>query len=284
MEEDFNLDLYRAIEENSKIFNPTKVTKEDLKRALNVAREIIKLHKKETIPRTKPIPFNVLLVKSLNNLYSLGLHNIVSDATSIIKYLEYYELENQPYSSFVTNSSVIDTGCGYAKKAVSIYVPSYINEASSIFMSHEVIHILKERNPEECKCLNTTGEVLPMLVELLHAYNSNPTLLKEIIYERIKLLYYEAKQFLHLYETIKGTKNPNLLPALYSSCNYLNSFYYTLILFKLSFNNEDYVIDLLNNSVNNQISTSTITNELEESPDSNTLYQEGFNIIKKALK
>lgn len=288
MEIDYSSDteLYLGIQENIKIFNPIKVTKDDIKRAKMVALEVMKLYNKKDIDRTKKITFNSMLVSSLANLYNVGIDSIIGEATSIIKGLEYREMDLVRISSFVTNSMVVDTGCGFAKKAVSIFVPSTLTEASSIFMSHEVIHILKERNPEECRNINTLIETVPMLIELIVAFNSDAKKLKEVIYERITLLDYEAISFISIMKRLQiadENKKRALLAQLYSNVAYLNSFYYTLAMFSLYIKDSDYVLCMLNDAVSGNLSTQEIIRNVFDYEDCKTEYGNGLSMVIRAF-
>lgn len=279
-------DLYLGIQENSKVFNPIRVTKDDIKRAKMVALEVMKMYKRKDIDRTKEITFNNMLVSSLANLYNIGIDSVIGEATSIIKDLEYREMNLVRISSFVTNSMVVDTGCGFAKEAVSIFVPSTLTEASSVFMSHEVMHILKERNPEECRNINTLSEMIPMLIELIVAFNSDTKKLKEIIYERLTLLDYEAINFISIMKRLQSTdenKKRALIAHLYSSVAYLNSFYYTLAMFSLYIKDSDYVLCMLNDSVSGNLSTQDIIRNVFDYEDCKTEYSNGLSMVVRAF-
>lgn len=279
-------DLYLGIQENSKVFNPIRVTKDDIKRAKMVALEVMKMYKRKDIDRTKEITFNNMLVSSLANLYNVGIDSVIGEATSIIKDLEYREMNLVRISSFITNSMVVDTGCCFAKEAVSIFVPNTLTEASSVFMSHEVMHILKERNPEECRNINTLSEMIPMLIELIVAFNSDTKKLKEIIYERLTLLDYEAINFISIMKRLQSTdenKKRALIAHLYSSVAYLNSFYYTLAMFSLYIKDSDYVLCMLNDSVSGNLSTQDIIRNVFDYEDCKTEYSNGLSMVVRAF-
>lgn len=280
---EINTELYLAIQENCKIFNPSSVTMEDYNRAYEVAREIIYLRERKEIPRSRTIKFNELLISSLTNLYKIGIDNVIKDATSIIKDLEYKEIYNSRCSSFLTNFMAEQTGSSVCKRAVSVYVPDRLTEASGVFMSHEVVHILKERNSLECPNINTTLEVIPMLVELIMAFNSNPILLKEIVYERIELLYSEAKMFFRIVKELKTNKKnkDGLMAALYSNIAYLNSFYYSLALFTLYLKDSDYVIAMIKCNLSKKMTTDDIIRDSFLFDDSLDSYNSGLACIKK---
>ena len=65
-------------------------------------------------------------------------------------------------------AEAIKSKTGVCKEPKQIVFPESLKHTSSIFAAHEVAHMLKERNPKECKEIIYFGEVIPYMFYITH--------------------------------------------------------------------------------------------------------------------
>ena len=219
-------------------------------------------------------------VQSIENFAIFGNKDLLENACQLSNEITYIDGNHLNDALFTTYSAIARTTAGYAKKAMCIEVPSTLNATSSYFLTHELTHALKERNPLECTNLFTTAEVIPILIELITAYESNNKKIIENVFSKRKDL---------IISTIDFYKNHHLKnPAPYtiSGC-YINSFYYALSLFSLYLKYPDTILLTLQNVLNCQLTTDALLKILLESSEKENFdeeYQTGKEVFMLQLK
>jgi hypothetical protein len=127
-------------------------------------------------------------------------------------------------------------------------------EMSKVLIAHELIHALKDTNGNEIKNRFLTGEVLPILFEMIIAHNETPKLARKVLLYRLNSLaedvayYYYAKNYC--------TSEKDLQSYVDSvAVEYLNAFYYSLILYNLYQQDEDALLKEMNTVLLHQKTT-----------------------------
>ncbi len=282
----FDYDFYLNYDKVNQSFSPTACTEDDLKRAQQVGLDVFLYEKKYEAVREKT-NLNVLLSKALYQMDCIGCIANMNETISLLNSLEYYYDDGDP-SLFSTISEIEKTKTGSIKKAKYIVVPMVFNSSSCFFMSHEISHILKERNPKECKNVYTLQEVIPMLIELILSFLSNERYtFQSLVNDRMKILSLEAKRYFEIrnemdYTIEKDKKNALRIGMLLSSV-YLNSFYYSLVLFQMYLCHPSFIKELIASVLNLEITTDEMIEIVlqEKRPESvQESYQKGMRMIK----
>lgn len=259
MDKEFYTSLYHL----QKQFQPNKITNDEIRTAWKVANEVIAIEQKESTFATSEIVLLDLLNSVASVFYDIGCYEASTHSFSILSGLQYQLLEDSLPYSFVTYSETVkSTDAFLSKKAVSIAVPSAVNATSSIFLTHEVSHALKETNPQECKLIYNLNEMIPMLIELIAGYVRGSAVFKEVVLSRFRLLYGEAVFFKKVMGEIKKCSSGKIPAYLYSALGnslvYLNSFYYTVALFHVYLSYPEYIVSFIDQVLNQEMSSADV--------------------------
>lgn len=246
------------------------------------------------------ISFDELVSRSMSilrifdgNIY-LQIQDIVSDVSI------HSEFDNKDEFStiigFNTNSDadvIIDSGM------VDRYViPKKIYELSVYHMAHEHIHALKETNYNEYKDSITLGETIPLFLELI-MYNHEEVLTKELIKFRMKSLLHNKMEY-RIYDNLfyryvsesilDGTlvieENAFMCEFLRSRVgSYMNSFYYSLILYNIYKEMPGKILTLVNKVLRHEITTLEMLNMLGLYADiRGEIFEKELKKIRKIVK
>ena len=162
---------------------------------------------------------------------------------SVITIPKYVNYKGIDYYEFLVFAGAIKSKTGVCKEPKKFVFPVSLKHTSSIFAAHEVAHMLKERNPRECKEIIYFGEVIPMLMELIIAYSYEYGSKESVFAQRSKMIKHSCKSFNELYRTYKelsiAEDKKVYETALSEAGTYVNSFYYTLALSTLYIVNKD---------------------------------------------
>ena len=229
--------------------------------------------------------FSTMRREALSYLYMFNDRQIIDDAVGMLNKVEYFSDETYDYAMFTVLSQAIKARTGAYKVPAKVIVPENFRKTSSVFMTHELIHMLKERNELECKDVVNYGEVLPMLVELIIAYSHEFENTENIFGKRSEYIKVAARNFKELYSDVKsnaGLVNDKVMgAALNEAGSYVNSFYYTLALFSLYLQDSRYMLSLIADVLNCRITTrDLITYTVHSSYD---LYQDGLDKFNSSL-
>lgn len=229
--------------------------------------------------------FSTVRREALTYLYMFNDSGLINDAVELLNKVEYYSDESYDYAMFTVLSHAMKASTGAYKVPAKLIVPTKFRKTSSVFMAHELIHMLKERNELECRDMINYGEVLPMLIELIIAFSYEYENTENILGKRSESIKISARCFKELFEeyksnTMLGTDKATLA-ALDESGSYVNSFYYTLALFSLYLRDSDYMLNMISNVLNCRMTTrDLITYTVHNSYD---LYQDGLSKFNSSL-
>lgn len=283
-----NSTFYQNYEKMNRVFSPTPFSSEDAAIAQQVGLDVSYYKKKYNLPK-ESFDLNIILSKSLYAMDSIGCIACMDSAVSLLNNLE-YSCTDSDTSLFATLSEIEETKAGFAKRARYIIVPEKFTPASPIFLSHEVSHVLKERNPKECKNIYTTQEVIPMLLELILAFSDKDKMIfRNLLDDRMALLSKEAENYFMLKiinERMDDTMYQAIQTAILMSAVYLNSFYYSLGLFQVYLSYPSFIKELIAAVLNLEMTTDEMIDVVERSVGDEVLndgYFDGMNLVKSLL-
>lgn len=208
-----------------------------------------------TVYDENDININILYRDSLNSFtifddmeLLLRVHNLLKD-TKI--YLD-RNLCNTKITSFRSSIDTINRTDDGNFKVKSITVPSKYNDLASIYFGHEIIHSLKDTNPSEYQYMLKYADVIPMFYELIESDKYDDISKKAIINNRLALLNSIKKEMRD-----DDFYSDNYIKKIICSkkCQYLNSFYYSILLYKIYKSNPKYILDLVKLVLNGKITT-----------------------------
>ena len=176
--------------------------------------------------------------------------------TSKVVYYDSYESTITDFKSIINHKKTNQNGNYVAEK---ITIPDKFNSLASVYFEHELHHILKDVYPNEYKLMLRYADVIPMFYELIKAENTDDLTCKTIINNRIALLYEIKNDFTNsnLYA------NSIIFTFLNSKkYQYLNSFYYSLLLYKYYKESPEEILKLVSYVLKGKITTLDLINTL----------------------
>ena len=165
-------------------------------------------------------------------------------------------------------------------------VPMRISELAPIFLGHEHIHSLKETNYPEYINGQRIGDVIPLFYELVIAKKNYPEIYKIWLNARMYLMSDLKRQYMTARQMAKNEFREKDLYKLYATRTgqYLNSFYYALILYHIYLEDQNLVLGLIRKVLNHEITTLDMLNTLGIYGTSNKdIFEEELDKIKKSL-
>lgn len=263
-------------------FHPYALDNEDIRRSTIIADEITTNYVARNLNGNRTIDFKSLLQGTIMRFCDLGLFDVAKTAFSILNNTRYFRNDSFNDFSFTVQSVIVQSGALVSKRCHHIEVPQAMSTLSVHFMLHETSHILKEMNPYECRGVYTDNEVIPILLELISAYEEKDF---DVFKKRELLLLDVADLFRKLCKDRNSISEKDFVGfnACYRQCIlYLNSFYYSLKLFAMYLDDSDLVIAIINDVLNHTMTTSEVI-KLYLNNDS-SLYDEGLREFRSKLK
>lgn len=234
------------------------------------------------------IDYNTAIAGSLENLKVLGMepYTKVSSFISTVPFLPIHPISNGyscHISYFVDDKTLeVDKFSG----AVAHYkVPQRPNIMAPLHIGHEHIHALKETNYEEYIDSQILGDVIPMFYEFLMC-DKYEEMKKLIMSFRLFSLKKDKKHYDNAVNQMKKRELKDLYKVIATrNGQYLNSFYYSLLLYNLYKSEPKRVLELVNKVLNHGMTTREMLEELGILYSLNTqVFEEELRIIKKVLK
>jgi hypothetical protein len=239
----------------------------------------------------------------LVNSSNVGIESVVSGALGDIKEVfgstvarrtesKLYEIDKRflyklphSFTTDITYSLDSDT-----KKAIpssgrvdSLNMPNVMTSADRVFIGHEFIHMNKDLNFEEYKLLMTYSDVIPILYEFITMKDDA----NEVLSARISALGLEIHGYELAAQKMKSGREKDLYKVILSrSGQYLNSFYYATILYRMYLNDPKMILDYIRRVINCEMTTLDMLKDLGiHLVDNNEMYdeqvQEFRGIIRK---
>ncbi len=234
------------------------------------------------------IDYNTAIIGSLENLKVLGMepYTKVSSFISTVPFLPIHPISNG-YSCHISYS-VDDKTLEVDKNSGTIAhykVPQRPDIMAPLHIGHEHIHALKETNYEEYIDGQILGDVIPIFYELLMS-DKYEEMKKLIMSFRLASLKADKKHYDNAINQMKKKELKDLYRVIATrSGQYLNSFYYSLLLYNLYKSEPKKVLELVNKVLNHEMTTRGMLEELGILYSEKTQVFEGeLDIIRKVLK
>ena len=143
--------------------------------------------------------------------------------------------------------------------ARGIMIPKRYNDLARVYFGHEAHHILKDVNPREYRYMLKYADVIPMFYELVESDKFDDTSKKAIINNRLALLYNIKNEMNN-----RDLYDDNYVRKIINSkkFQYLNSFYYSVILYRMYKINPHHILNLVKMVLNGEITTCDLINKL----------------------
>lgn len=165
----------------------------------------------------------------------------------------------------------------------ALKIPSQFFEEDRVFLGHEFLHMNKDLNFEEYKLLMVCSDVLTMLYEFIVMGEDA----KSVITNRIGLLKKEVEGYEMATNCMKkSAKEKDLYKIIQSrSGQYLNSFYYATILYKMYQDNPSLILGYMKKVLNREMTTLDMLKELGlYLVDNNEIYNNQLLEFKRVMK
>ena len=165
-------------------------------------------------------------------------------------------------------------------------LPQVISELGPIFLGHEHIHALKETNYLEYQDSLRVGDVIPLFYELVQVKENYQGIYQIWLNARFYLLNDLKKQYDNAcLMANRDFKNKDIYKLMYMRTGqYLNSFYYAVLLYRRYLDDKDLIIGLVNKVLNQQMTTLELLKSLGlYGIDNNLKFEKELNNLKKSL-
>ena len=237
-------EFYYRLSQENELMNASCLTGAQIARSSKVSTDLLALINCHSISNGERVSFDSVLNNSFKH-FAIFNSNELFDELGLLSNVDcVYENGNNEFDGFSVRSRMVLLDTGAYTIPEQLMVPYDIKKASTYYLSHDICHMLKERNKYECELKNGYLEVVPMLVELIFSYTNDYDSFIIVLNNRIKRMKANAADFLSLYESYVDAdyyEDKKLyLTALGEIGKYLHSFYYTLVLFKVYLSDKQY--------------------------------------------
>mgnify|MGYP003298596160 FL=1 len=185
------------------------------------------------------------------------------------------------YADDKTMKPIVDSG-----KVDHFKIPQIIDTNAEVHLTHELIHAIKETNFEEYKLVAILSDVIPIFYELIGT-EKDEQLRRDILNMRVSVLGIESITYKNATMNMKKNMHEKDLYRVMQnrSGQYLNSFYYALILYNMYKFDKERIIGAINRVLRREITTLDMLIELGiYTKDNNHLFDEELEEIMKVLK
>ncbi len=165
-------------------------------------------------------------------------------------------------------------------------LPQQITELAPMFLGHEHLHALKETNYQEYVNSQRLADVIPLFYELVMANGKYQDIYDIWLNSRMYLLCDLQNQYNIARKLMKNNGSERDMYKIIAVKNgeYLNSFYYALILYNMYLNDKKLIISLIKKVLNHEMTTIQLLNTLGiYGIDSHQIFEDELNKLKKNL-
>lgn len=280
----FNKEIWHELGLSYEMFRPYPLTDGDVERSKLIADELISKYEQRRLDITQRVAFGNVLQSAATLYYNLGMHSTAKNAVSILQQVQYQDNNSYEEENLTVQSMMVRTGALVSKRPYYVEVPRVFTSSSVHFMAHEIAHMLKESNPNECMGVHTDLEVIPILIEMISAHRANDN---NVFKKRELLMLDIAKTFRGLHEDKLSDCISDEDMLAFNTCYrqnilYLNSFYYSLRLFSMYLDTPQYVLGIIDDVLSHRLTTSDVINNYLSNDD--YLYEDGAEHFRSRLK
>lgn len=261
------------------------------KKIINYTLREVSGIKSSVIGADRVVDLDKLIADSLVGIEILGC-DIAESVYSIIKNTPFVILNGEDTGfacsvsynrNFFSKERCFDPDSGHV---LQYKVPEFVSEYSCIFLAHEHMHALKETNYLEYSYSQVVGDVIPMFYEFLMASGDFKTL-KLVFRHRLEMIKENKFDFnIARMEVKKNPRDKALYKVLETSVGqYINSFYYACILFRMYQSEPKKVLEYVSLVLKHEMTTLEMLVELGiYGNDKNELFIEEIGNIRRLVK
>lgn len=258
------------------------------KKVINYVGRSISNIKTSAIVTREAVVLGEAFAKSLDNLRIFD-DTFYFDAlkSASVRFIPTFP-DNFSFSCYVTFNAddktmkpIVDSG-----KVDHFKIPQIIDTNAEVHLTHELIHAIKDTNFEEYKLVATLSDVIPIFYELIGT-ERDEQLRQDILNIRISVLGREIITYKIATMNMKKNMHEKDLYRVMQNRGgqYLNSFYYALILYNMFKLDRERIIGMVNRVLRREITTLDMLIELGVyTKDNNHLFDEELDEIKKVLR
>ncbi len=224
----------------------------------------------------------------LQNIKIFGDTN-AAEVFSIIKGIPFLPTypDSRAYTCFISYSSdsVTQKVDRNSAKVLNYKTPIKPDVLGSFYLGHEFVHTLKDTNYEEYIDTQILGDTIPIFYEMLMA-DKHPMFKRTIFRFRLEVLKQEAKNY---ERAIRQMGKSNRYKDLHKinatmSGQYLNSFYYAILLFNIYKVEPKMILEMVNKVLKHELTTRKMLDNLGLLyQDKNSVFDTEFEEVKKSL-
>lgn len=257
------------------------------KRVVSYVSDQISNIKTKAIPVRNRVVLANVFMKSLENIRIFG-ETSYAEALKLAsaKFVPVFP-DNTSFSCFVTfdvddrtSKPILTSG-----KVDHFKIPQILDTNAEIHLTHELIHGLKETRYEEYILAAVLSDVIPLFYELIGTDN-NISLKSDMMNIRMSLLGIEASTYKEVTANMKKSmKDKDLYKLVQSrSGQYLNSFYYALVLYNMYKSDPSLILEIVNRVLKREITTLDMLIELGiYTKDNDRVFDTELEEVKKVL-
>lgn len=269
--------------DKAKSFNLRFVDEEDLEIIKYVSKELdnFKMNPATVVKKMDCIKAK----KEALKMMSLFGGDIVSKAKSVLDDVSLLSVHPLPfmYSCNVKyelglNGEVLRN----SGKFTELKVPRIMDSTAPVMFGHELIHLVKETNYDEYVDAYVYSDVIPLLFEMIKMYDVDSP--RVLFAERMQLLLTDKMSFDQITRSIDSRNDSELTRYVQTrSGEYLNSYYYALVLFNMYKANQQEILKYMRMVLNHEITTRQMLMALGIYKDLEykDLFEKEFEIVKK---
>ena len=212
----------------------------------------------------KSVDFNSVFLKSLGSLGEVFGSEFGYDTKAKISGLKVQPIVDVPHSfasnitySYDSDKKIVDENTGRINHLIS---PKTFYEEDRVFLGHEFIHMNKELNLDEYRLSMVCSDVIPMLYEFIVMGDCS----REVLNSRLVILDIETETYQIADKKIKSSgKEKDLYKLVQSRAGqYLNSFYYATVLYRMYQNDPRIILDYMKRVVTCRMTTLDMLKDL----------------------
>lgn len=276
------LTLMCAIDK-AKTYKMNFVDEDDLK-VIKYVSKVLDTFKMEPATVKNRMTLNEAKIESIKLLELFG-GDIASRAESLLNKTSILEVHPLPFIYSCNIKFDLDQNDEVLKNSgrfLDVKVPSVMDTSAPVLLGHECIHLLKETNYEEYVDAFVYSDVIPLFFELVKMNDVESP--KVLFAERMHLLLTDKVNFDEYTRRIEYNDFDKELYE-YSQTRageYLNSFYYAIVLFKMYKENKKDILNYIKLVLNHKITTRELLSILGiyKNMDCRDIFESEFNKVR----
>ena len=234
----------------------------------------------------EPVQFAPLVKEALSDFGDVFGAEVAARTESLLTDLPIKQVLSEPHLFSVNLGYRYDPVAKKVREGTGILnhlkTHTYVTAEDKVFLGHEFIHMNKDTNFEEYRLLLTCIDVIPILYEFIKMGEHE----KSILNARFDIITADVECYEFASKQIKASKDKDLYKAAQSkSGQYLNSFYYATVLYRMYQSDPRKILDYIKRVIIGEITTLDMLKELGlYLVDNNAIYDEQLREFKGIIK